>query len=542
MEQKASCKEKEKIQYLIFSAAVIAVLVSISVYKAQGIFFPTDEFGYWSNAAGISGNDISKLPGVVSDYAPGYSMLLVPLYIFSGSPMAMYRAALLLNAMLMLLMSVMFIRLVSFIYGKPRMFIMPCLLFPSYFIYMSYTISEVFLYVLFLVLCCVMIRISVGERSLLTIGEGLAAGLLMTVTHYRVLGIMIIYVMICILILLGDRVSGNKVLIISSVVICMLFAAMIIYSNTGGKISAKTFGLSFVVDLMMGMMGKIFYVGVSTFGTGIVALSELIKKRKEPFNLFLLLSFLYMAILGSFYFAGGTRLDQPVYGRYGELFIPILMYIGMIRMTDRRDIMIEGIVRRVLILMGMIALMLTGYVSFLGINEYVADFVNGIDWMFGKNMPKVSNVYIIPFAISGLILIVMERLLRQERSRVMVTAVLTALFVFVAVFLSWKHVWRFQDINRSDRLLAEMAMDYAGEGKDVIFLNSPYKDYVNLLYFWFEDTDINVIEGLSPEAFLTSEEAVVITYMNYECDYQLAERYDNRISSTHFDMYVSGMD
>ena len=46
-----------------------------------------------------------------------------------------------------------------------------------------------------------------------------------------------------------------------------------------------------------------------------------------------------------------------------------------------------------------------------------------------------------------------------------------------------------------------------------------------------------MIEGLAPEAFQTPDDAVIITYADYECDYQLTERYDDCMSSAHFRMY-----
>ncbi len=539
MEQKNLHIWKRKIIYILLSAVVITVLTSCSVLKAQGIFFPTDEFGYWKNAARMLGTDITELPGSGHSYAPGYSILLAPAMAMIGSPVAMYRAALIINALLMLLASALFIRMVSLLFGEPGMLVLSCLTFPSYLIYMSYTISEVLLYVLFLELSCVMIRLSKGERSLPIEGFGLAVALLMTVTHYRTVGILIIYVVVCIMTFMRDRVSDKKKLIVSGTVVCLLFVAMIFYSSTGRRISIKTYNLFSLIDFFTGIMGKIFYVGASTFGIGLLGLTEVIKKRDEPFFLFFVLSFLYMIMLGSFYFVDGIRLDQPVYGRYGELFIPFLMYIGICRMAERS--VTEGEITKTLVYMGIITLLLEVYVSYSGRCEYVADFVNGIDWMFGSGMPKVSTVYIIPFAVSSVMLII-NMLLKKENLRVVVTACLFCAYVFIAVFLSWKHVWRFQDADRSDRQLAEKAMLLADEGKEVIFLDTPYNDYVNLIYFWTKDREINVIEGLSPEAFRTPDDAVVVTYCNYECGNQLAEKYDDSFSSTHFYLYVSNKD
>ena len=530
---------KQILSSLFISMIVIFVLISFSIFKAQGIFFPTDELGYWSNAASVLGIDWSAVTAGMNSYAPGYSVLLIPIMTLIKSPIVMYRTALVLNAFLMLLSTFLFIRLITIIYGKPGIWIIPCSLFPSYLVYMSYTISEVLLYVLFLELCCVMSRISGGERKVWLICCGAIVAALMVCVHYRTVGIMVVYASVCFMSSLGINVSRKKSMMISVAVLCFLFAAMVFYSRTGGRISSKVYDPGFFLDLILGAAGKIFYAGAATFGTGIIGLTEVYRKRKEPFDLFILLSFMYMVILGSFYFYGGTRMDQPVYGRYEEMFLPLLMYIGIKNMSGNKRLeMGEGKVQTgVMIFMGITALVLTLYIVYLGKTEYVADFVNGIDWMFGTGMPKVSTVYITPFVITSIVLFIIDKALQKGKMRDVCTACLACIFFFSAVFLSWKHVWRFQDTDISDRILAEKAESFVDDGRELIFLNSPFNDYVNLLQFWFRDRSINVIEGLAPEAFQTPDDAVIITYADYECDYQLTERYDDCMSSAHFRMY-----
>ncbi|MCR5604401.1 MAG: hypothetical protein K6G27_11985 [Lachnospiraceae bacterium] len=540
MNEKLSTTKKRTIQYFLISAVITSILTIVSVIKAQGIFFPTDEFGYWSNAASILGIDWSNVTAGMSSYAPGYSLLLVPIMALGKNPVVMYMAALILNGLLLLLSTFLFMRLITIIYGEPGIWVIPCFLFPAYLVYMSYTISEVLLYALFLELCCVMARISGGERKVLLICCGVLVAALMVSVHYRTVGILVVYVFVCFLSSRGRIVSGKKSMMISAIVLCFLFAAMVFYSRTGGSIGNKDYDPAFFSDLILGAAGKIFYTGAATFGTGLIGLAEVYRRRKEPFGLFILLSFVYMVILGSFYFCGGTRMDQPVYGRYEEMFLPLLMYFGIRNMSDRnkRPEREEGkALTRAMIFMGITALMLTLYITYLGKTEYVADFVNGIDWMFGMGMPKVSTVYITPFVITSIMLVLLDKALQKEKLREVCAACFSCIFIVSAVFLSYKHVWRYQDADAADRMLAERAEAFFDDGRELIFLNSPYNDYVNLLQFWFKDKRINIIEGLSPEAFQTPENAVVITYADYECDDQLSERYDDCMSSVHFRMY-----
>ncbi len=531
--------KNQTIGYLLLSGAVTLALIIVSVVRAQGIFFPTDEFGYWNNAAGILGIDWSSVTGNATSYAPGYSLLLLPLMALCKTPVGMYRGALLLNAALMILASCLLIRLIGILCGRIRLWILPCLLFPAYLIYMSYTISEVLLYVLFLGLCVLTARILREDHTAGLTGLGLLVSLLMVLVHHRTVGIAVFFVLTCLFRKMkGAKADDKKILILSVAVLVLLVAAMILYSFTGGRINAKDYTPGLAVDFLFGIAGKIFYLGASTFCVGLVGLASAFRKRKEPFFLFFLLSFAYMVLLGSFFFCGGKRMDQLVYGRYEEMFIPLFLYIGAeeLRLADQEPKTQHFPVRPILFL-GIVAPVLTLYVSRIGKTEYVADFVNGIDWMFGAGMPKVSQMYIRPFLIASAGFLVLVQLQKKEKAREICALCLAGIFLFLAVFLSRKHVWLFQKADLTDRQLAVSAMELADGGREVIFLNSPYNDYVNLLQFWFGNRHIRMVEGLDPEAFQTPQDAVVITYQNYECPDQLLERYENLFSSSHFVMY-----
>lgn len=523
---------RRTIKYMLIPSAVSIALIIVSVIKAQGIFFPTDEFGYWSNAAAILGTDWTGVTGGVSNYAKGYSILLLPLMAFCKNPVIMYRSALILNCLLMILASFLFIRLIRLIYGDFTVWTIPCLIFPSFLIYMSYTISEILLYVLFLELCCVTVRITREDNNTGLICLGVMISALMVFTHYRTAGIAVIFAVTCFQVSKKKTLSDKKTFLIAVIVLALLLISMVFYSLTGRIIIAKQLSPGLIVDFLLGSAGKIFYLGVSTFGVGIIGAAVTFKKRSEPFSSFFLLSFAYMVMLGTFFFCDGIRLDQPVYGRYGEIFIPLFLYIGAKEICEN-----DKKWDNVIIFMGISAIALTIYVMFTEKIEYVPDFVNGIDWLFLTGMPRLSEVYIKPFFVASAGLFILNRLLQKEKARNICAICMIAVFLFSSVSLSQKHIWHFQDLDVTDRQLAESALEAAGKDREVIFLNSPYNDYVNLLQFWFGDKKIELTEGLASEAFATPKDAVVITYGNYECDSQLLARYTDVTSSAHFEMY-----
>ena len=94
-----------------------------------------------------------------------------------------------------------------------------------------------------------------------------------------------------------------------------------------------------------GCVGKLFYLGASSFGTiyfalaGLwqkcVALAGKVRKGKrisaqEWLSLFLLLSFAAQFLITAVYMNNPRRADEVVYGRYNDYLVPIFMGCDML--------------------------------------------------------------------------------------------------------------------------------------------------------------------------------------------------------------------
>ncbi len=576
----------------------VAVLVSLCIFlpKANGIFFPQDEFGYWGNAASYLGFDWSELLAKQSKYAYGYSMLLLPLMRIFRDPVLMYRAALCVNALLTVLssglISGLILRLDKDFNRSKTCAILICLVcsfFSPLLIYMHYTIAESLLFLEFYALCHITLDISEGRIDPTRLITGGIISFIMMLTHYRTVGLFFIFLFCAALVLYYDiRVKstsclfriqdiaisskldhyisypkGAKHLLTpassyyrkqidekdipqSAVIFILIFfgifvtALFIICGHFGFYFEKRTYDLATILVFAAGILGKILYIGASNLGLGLVGIFVVFKEKSRIFNIFILLGVIYMIILGSFYFSKDpafVRLDHLIYGRYEEIFIPLLIYFGLRYMLEANR---SGrVVMGAMIIMGVIAVLLTFFVSMAGIKEYVRDFVSGIDWMFLGRMPIITDVYEKPFIISCIGLAALYYLLNKNRISSIALSVIAVLFLITSFFMTYKHVYVYQEMDASDLTLSYDIRSELDAGKELYFLDSPYNDYIDIMQFFLMDEPIHITEGLDAAAYETPFDAIVITHANYEDPEQLLSRYSHNETSAHFVIYYN---
>ncbi len=91
-------------QKIIFNLSAVLLIMGVTLYDIKNLDMITvlnDEFGYWSNAALIAGNDWRPLMAETPYYSLGYSLLLAPLFLFFEDYAILYKSAIALNALLL---------------------------------------------------------------------------------------------------------------------------------------------------------------------------------------------------------------------------------------------------------------------------------------------------------------------------------------------------------------------------------------------------------------------------------------------------------
>lgn len=95
--------QKGEIGIHILTAALLSWLCCMNLSKLNYIAVLNDEFGYWGTAVSMAGYDWKDLIAETPYYSYGYSLLLLPIILLLPTPVLWYKAAILLNAVLLYL-------------------------------------------------------------------------------------------------------------------------------------------------------------------------------------------------------------------------------------------------------------------------------------------------------------------------------------------------------------------------------------------------------------------------------------------------------
>ncbi len=530
---------------ILFMTAVTALTVFFLILdlpQAYGLFFPQDEFGYWGNAATMLGWDWEAIRRTQASYAYGYSLLLLPMLKLFSSPAFMYRAAVILNAVFYLLYAFLFLRFANRIAGKVdekkrTLIALVSVLLPAIPVYVHYTIAETLLSLLFICLCHSVLSVTETKCAPKAFLPGLFFALCMLLVHYRTIGIFAAYLLVCAVVFFGiEPFSFVKKHVRIFVIVGILFLiALAVFLYTGDPVSGLGRGFGRYLGLLIGFAGKVFYIGVAGFGISILGLPALFEDRKNNFSLFLLTGLVAELFIGSYFFADGFRIDQIVYGRYTEMFLPVLLFFGFLYLFKEQN---AQELLRVIVFLGVLAVILTAYIYFRGIREYAPDFVSGIDWVFFGSMPTVFFAYEKPFLISAFVFALLFFLIRQKYDTAALLLTL-ALFTGILAFSFKDHVYDSHVRDRSDYQLAQKIEAFEEEGRELTFITFPYNEYINLMQFWRQEKPVRVIERDQWRASSVTEKTMILTYPNLEYSDEIEEAYRNKDVSAHFILYYN---
>ncbi len=300
---------------------IVFIIISLCVFlpRAQGIFFPQDEFGYWNNTAKILGIDWESVAQGQDRYAYGYSLFLIPLMGFCKDAVFMYKLAIVLNGLLAVCHCFLLLKLVDRIFdgeqhteieGLTRVFIgLTICVYPTSLLYMHYSTAEVLINVLFTLICHIMLSISQNDFNIKVVLLGIAISICLFATHNRTAGILAAFIMCCV-IMAGETYGksiGKPFTVL--VYILVFFSIVCIMPH---KLS---FDIHSLLQMSFGIAGKIYYIEAATFGMAFIGFIFCFSRSSEAFYRFLFHSFVLTCMIGSFFFLDGRRMDQLIYGR-----------------------------------------------------------------------------------------------------------------------------------------------------------------------------------------------------------------------------------
>ncbi|MDR0220846.1 MAG: hypothetical protein LBI54_05510 [Lachnospiraceae bacterium] len=380
----------QKHSYRLLAAAYVLVIAGAGLWSLgrQGrLEIVDDGFSYWGIAASWAGYDWSDLLGVTGYFSYGYSIVLFPLWLLArlGVGMAtLYRLALAINTVFLVLCFFLARHVGRRLCPEANKYF---LLTVSFAVTLSIsnvwnagrTWTENYLYLMFWCLAACMLRV-LDEFKVCNIVLLLLVCFNLFIIHMRALGVVIAVVLTLLLYFVPRRkeIPWKRVAFLLLGVLVLALAALLVkklntqyifqnsvtsrqinnFDNMAEKAKAILTPVG-LVDFAISYMGKLFYLGVSTFllaflgfsqmaGQFLAATWQMIRDKNARFSqenlfqLFLALSFLgavgvatlFMPFL---YYSHGTTLntvDMVVVGRYTEYMVGPFVLLGLLALTD----------------------------------------------------------------------------------------------------------------------------------------------------------------------------------------------------------------
>lgn len=309
-----------------------------------------DELGYLLNARVLARGGVRS----PVEYYPGFSLLLVPLWVGAVSSLRVFRETLGVQAGLSAVLAVLGWALSGVVApslaGWRRVVVVGAVCtYPAYLLYSDLALSEVAFAAGFtgvvLLFAWACNGVHTGRWWIL----GLAAGLLVSV-HPRGLAVVVAVGLVgCAVLGLRPRAWPSLAAMAAGALLGLAATEWVVRAVRApatelgayrpSSVLSKSLSMHGIWSLVVELAGQLFYLSVATFGlvplglgVGVVALWHLARGRRDAptvVQAFAALSFLGVWVLSSLFMNLGNRADKLVYGRYNEGVIAPLLVVAL---------------------------------------------------------------------------------------------------------------------------------------------------------------------------------------------------------------------
>lgn len=522
-------QKHEKIIILCLMLATFGLNVYF-VFQSKMIYMSADEMGPIAIAAMWNGQDWSQLIRHCPYYSYGYAFLLYPLFAFFKGPVAFYRAAIVLNALLVAGVVPLAISI-----GKK--------VFPDIDIKIIYlgafvaancvgNISrspsawcEVLLMFLNWLLLW-LFTVSIEKISYKNIIAAAITVVYLYTVHQRMLGVVIAYT-IALAILCFMKKASIKYYVIYLMTLFLVFTGhrwikLAVktnlwqggaksntndYSSTIKSVFSQDIG-TFIKNFVYSLSGHLFYIMVATAGLALIAIVFLVvqngeslfkiikrqpvKERNVVVHVYVLLCFLGILGISLLYLCKGAgvstanRSDYLLYGRYVEPILSILIFVGIMVLNGNK------ILRKVNnVLVGLLVLFAClSYRRYIVIQDLDFNKMNCV----GLNIfYKDGKVHYLPAVLLVVCVLVFLLLTRNQCVKIMVIGLISLYGIASGMHFVKNNVILAQDtkyelidlIEEKERLNDDAKMYYFGEEAFIYhssFIQYLLKDEETLYY------------------------------------------------------------
>ncbi len=544
-------KKLQKKNTILFGLFLCCILL-YGIGRIYGFVLYPDEFGYWASAARVLGYDWTEIASLGSYYSYGYSLLLIPILLFVPNPIVAYRVAVVVNVFLLFLTFIVLIRIGQrFVADKNKTLLTYmaaiAVFYPTWLLYMQTTLAEILIVFLFSLVCYLFLRYleqeTIGRLCLLV-----AASFYLYTVHMRTVAVLIAALLVVGLKFVRDKMSVRQICIFLLVIIAgfgLLSGMKALIQNTvyshadvqalawndyAGQWNklASLFTLAGFKEFLISLIGKIYYLGLASFGLFYFGIYYLVRKRQGYFFLFLLLSVTGEILIGALYTKGYGRADGLLYGRYDEHILPVIMMLGIYQLW----LISKNIKRCLIIAAGMIggSFSITFLIEMVLLKHQMDDihggyFIAGMSYLLRYIDFEPENYFWKACLLNSLFIVLcigVVCLIRRIRGLQWLFFLLIGLEIYLGLSLSEQYVYRYNCTTYGNTKLAEILEEKSEEGKRIVSYGNNGDDaFISSIQFILRDTKITL---LMEQDMLKNDDLVIISSKQQDVEF-LEEKY-----------------
>ena len=587
--------------YFLLFAALVFCIFWRSIYRIYGFHAYPDEFGYWVSAAAWNGYDWSAVMATSSMYYSfGYSLILTPILRFSTNSVQAYRIAVTVNMILQCISIGLLWGIITRLYASPchetesveeddgqtmKMLtgVGAAVLYPVWTFYTQTTLSEALLSFLYLLICWQMFRFLEKPTTIKAVVLSVTLVYLYFV-HMRTIGVVAAAIMT--LLLYGWKTPDCRKKILAGLIAFIISMGVGLYLQNIIKETAyvaadaermaknsyaghfgqlkELFTLSGIIKFLQSCEGKLYYLGMASFGLFYPAVMVAVKRTVQIFRSAFTKEncgyfFLSVSLAGQFAItaiakSGSKRLDSIIYGRYNEYLLPVFIAMGLIIMLE------SGCLFRILFMNAGISTALFIPVLWQAIRDgndkMVGLHAAGLNYLSNEKygyelMPEFIKAYgfgiLLMLILTGCIFI--GKWLKKD---VFIMCMLLFMEVLLSLRLSHKYIDYSNDLAYYNLRIYEYIEDYesGNEKKDmaVYYLDNGRKSaYIGLFQFALKEKPIVVVKEAydndkNPDLTVLSpasdKESFLIVDKDSPYREKLEEKYTECVKANHYVLFL----
>lgn len=524
----------------IIQTVMCIIILGTILYRIQDydqIIYIKEEARIWGGMFSVIGNNWIDFSSNPSLFSFGYSFILLPLNLLIKEPASMYKAAIILNAVLLCCTFLITIRVACRLFPKKNQmqifsvcFLLIC--YPGYSIVRSLSVPDIMLLFLFWIIIWLYISIIDRVSNFKLILFGLVVVIAVAIKSSFI--ILMLASGISILILFKRQVIDEKQsallgleLILGLIVVSLIdnyWLNLIVSDNKNIEASSlqvllngivKGWNDYGIVGFLQELLGKLFALSASSFMfciPGIYYGYKKIRSDKEQENknymivLFIGLIFIGMLILSCSFDLSNNTLDSLVNIRDLQIISgPIILY-GILKVLDNKYWLKEMIVYSILLTVGTFTL--SSMLNSLG-NRTVDEYNCGILSLFYLEDVSFSTV-LFPITILVIVIVYINLYLYKLKGvKIWLNKLRSFLGVFITAFISiyianyldtTLIIDRINECKKDTMQIVDLLKNSSYDG-NIYYVKTEHEQDNNIssLQFLLPDKKINIIDPFSTD-------------------------------------------